>query len=837
MKTIKLSFHETFLLSQSFTAFYGIIKAMDPSSMLLEVKNSRDSEEAPSAMEQVFAALGTTKGGGGLLSKLFGTKHAPHYFSFELVSVNSGIHFFLNIPTSVQTYVESQLTAQYPKLLLTSVPDYAPHFLSLPHAIGQVVLTSAYYYPLKTYKDVKDLDLLASILGQIAKLPINQAAAIQLRISPAGSSWQRAGSSVITAGIPDPSSTIGRTKNHPHARLIETKINQVGFHAAIRIVTVAGTIESAKSLLGSLAGSYGVFTLGEGNGFSLSEPAFWQKGKLEAAFVARSGDTTPRNQILGAAELATIWHPPGLTLSMIKNISWGARLTSDAPENLPISTEDEEEKKQINFFARTEFKNSTVTFGIKREDRRKHLYIVGKTGTGKSTMIANMAINDMRNGEGVAVIDPHGDLTDILLDYIPSFRINDVCYLDPSDLDYPFHLNPLEVKNPSYRELVASGIVSIFYKLYAHSWGPRLEYILRNTILTLTHVPQSTLLQVPEILTNEGYRLKVLERLPDQVLKNFWTNEFNKMPPQQKSEAISPILNKVGQFLSSQTIRNIVGSPVSTVDLEQMMNEGKIVLVNLAQGKLGEDNSALLGAMMITKIQLAAMNRVYVGERERRDFYLYVDEFQNFATQSFIKILSEARKYRLDLTLANQYIGQIEEDVQKAIFGNAGSIVSFSVGASDAYWLTKEFGLKYKEVELVGLGNYQVVLKLSIDNHTSTPFSATTLPLPRSKNENRDKVIRGSREKFTKKVTIPPAPPMSLEPIVAPPIPIEPPRREHQTVPQPRTIAYPKREPGPSPMATPEPQGPKPGGLPSHGPRRDFRGSRRPWQQSDRPKR
>ena len=265
-------------------------------------------------------------------------------------------------------------------------------------------------------------------------------------------------------------------------------------------------------------------------------------------------------------------------------------------------------------------------------------------------------------------------------------------------------------------------------------------------------VPNSTFLDIPELLTNEKFREKVIAKLEDRVLWNFWVNEFNKFTPRLHSESTSPILNKVGQFLSSQTIRNIVGHPVSTIDLETMMNEGKIVIVNLSQGKLGEDASALLGAMMITKMQLAAMNRVYIPEPERRDFYLYVDEFQNFATQSFIKILSEARKYRLNLTLANQYIGQIDEDVQKAIFGNAGSLVSFGVGAADAKLLVHEFGSKYQENELVGLGNYQVILKLSIDNQTSLPFAATTLPLPNSVNQNREKVVRVSRERYTKAV-------------------------------------------------------------------------------------
>lgn len=725
---------------------------MESPLVLLEVKNSRESEEPVSAMEQIFAALASGGEHGGLLSRLFGPKHGPWFFSFEIVAVNSRIHFFVSVPSKALAYLESQLTAQYPKLLLAPVADWAPHFLALPHAAGQLVYTNSFYYPLRTYKEVRDLDLLASVLGAIGKLPMGEALAVQVRVTPAGTNWQRMAAAVVARGIPDPSSTMGRTKAHPQARLIESKIAQPGFTTGIRLLAVAPSVERAKELLYSVGGTFGVYTLGDGNGLTVAEPAFWQKKKLESAFVTRAADAGPRHQVVNASELASLWHPPGLTLASIKNISWGATLTGEAPENLPVATDNEEEKKRINFFARTEFKNKTTTFGIKKDDRRKHIYIMGKTGTGKSTMIANMAINDMKNGEGVAVIDPHGDLCDILLDFIPSHRINDVAYLDPSDLTYPFHLNPLEMKNPAYRELIASGIVSIFYKLYHYSWGPRLEYILRNTILTLLHVSDSTLLQVPELLTNEKYRENIVEKLDDRVLKNFWLNEFAKMSPQMRSEAVSPILNKVGQFLSSQTIRNIVGSPSSTIDLEEMMNKGKIVIVNLSQGKLGEDNSALLGAMIITKLQLAAMNRVYVGESERRDFYLFVDEFQNFATQSFIKILSEARKYRLNLTLANQYIGQIDEDVQKAIFGNAGSMVTFSVGAGDARLMSREFGGLYEEAELVGLGNYQIVLKLAIDNHTTNPFSATTLPLPRSRNQNRDKVIRSSRERYAKKI-------------------------------------------------------------------------------------
>lgn len=720
--------------------------------VVAEIKNTRDSEETPLVMEQVFAAMGMGKSS-GWLSRLFQSKKEESWVSFEIVAIDSAIHFYLITNRTTYAYMESQLTAQYPKLAMIEGKDVLPRLLETTHQSEQLVLVSPFYYPLKTYKDVRDIDLLSSVLGCFAKIGKEQSAAIQIRVVPAGSSWQHHASSVVAHGIPDPSSTIpGKTKNHPQAKLIETKTNQVGFQTAIRLVATGTSEEQARTTLATIAGTFGVFGLGEGNTLVPSSPTFWQKKKLDDAILARSGVLAPKFHVFGSSELATLWHPPGLLLSSIRNISWGAKLTGEAPENLPIATEDEDEKKKINFFARTEFKNKPTTFGIKSDDRRKHLYVVGKTGTGKSTMIANMAINDMRNSEGMAVIDPHGDLTDALLDFIPSFRLNDVAYLDPADFEHPFHLNPLELKNPAHRELVASGIVSIFYKLYHYSWGPRLEYILRNCILTLLYVPNSTLLQIPEILTNDRYREKIVMGLPDQVLKNFWINEFNKMSPQMRSESIMPILNKVGQFLSSQTIRNIVGNPKSTIDLEEMMNKGKIILVNLSQGKLGEDNSALLGAMIITKIQLAAMNRVYEQEHARKDFYLYVDEFQNFATSSFIKILSEARKYRLNLTLANQYIGQIDEDVQNAIFGNAGSIVSFCVGATDARPLAREFGLKYKEEELVQLGNYQIVLKLSIDNHTSSPFSATTLPLPRSHNQSRDKVIRSSRERYTKTI-------------------------------------------------------------------------------------
>ena len=478
----------------------------------------------------------------------------------------------------------------------------------------------------------------------------------------------------------------------------------------------------------------------------------FRKKKFVEAIYARTADQSPAGQVLSTKEIASLWHLPSKTLSTLQNLSWGTSVLSDSPENLP--TAESPERDTINYFGRTVHKNQIKTFGIKHFDRRRHFYVVGKSGTGKSTLIANMAINDIRNGQGLAIVDPHGDLCDILLDYIPSYRVNDVIYFDPSDQTRTFVINPLEVKNEAQKELVASGIIGIFKKLFAFSWGPRLEHILRNTILTLVNVPDSSFMDVPRILTDREFRAEKLKYIDDPVLLRFWRDEIDNVQPRQLEEAIAPILNKVGQFLSSKTIRNVVGRPKSTIDIEDVMNSGKILLLNLSQGYLGEDSAALLGAMIITKFQIAAMNRVSIKEEDRKDFFLYVDEFQNFATESFAKILSEARKYRLCLIMANQFMSQVPEDIRSAILGNVGSLVTFLVSAQDAPILSKEFSDIYKEPEFTSLANFQILLRLLIDGHASRPFFANTLPLPRSKTERRDKVLEQSRAKYTREISV-----------------------------------------------------------------------------------
>ncbi len=409
--------------------------------------------------------------------------------------------------------------------------------------------------------------------------------------------------------------------------------------------------------------------------------------------------------------------------------------------------------RDVTYFARTNFRGGNEIFGIKRKDRRQHMYVLGKSGTGKSVLLSNLIIQNIWNGEGVCVVDPHGELVETVLKMIPEHRISDVVYFNPADTDFCIGFNPIELHDLKYKHLVASGLMGIFTKIWANVWSSRMEYILNNTILALLDTPGSTLLGITRMLVDKDYRQVIIENVKDPMVKAFWVHEFEQWKEQFRNEAISPIQNKVGQFLSSSIIRNIVGQQQSTIDIFKLMNEGKIFLVNVSKGRIGEDNSALLGAMIITKLQLAAMERVRIPEDERRDFYLYVDEFQNFATDSFANILSEARKYRLCLTLAHQYTAQIQggdNDLRDAVFGNVGSMIIFRVGAEDAKALEKEFAPEFIPEDFVGLPNYQIYLKLMIDGITSRPFSANTLPpiKVQSNSDSTESAIEYSRKTY-----------------------------------------------------------------------------------------
>lgn len=409
---------------------------------------------------------------------------------------------------------------------------------------------------------------------------------------------------------------------------------------------------------------------------------------------------------------------------------------------------DHDHEREITLFAETNFRNQRRRFGIKTDDRRRHMYVLGKTGMGKTTLMENLILSDIIAGHGCCYIDPHGDTAEKLIDFIPSHRVNDVVYFNPADTAYPMGFNILETDNDDQKPLVASGLMGVFKKIWPDVWSPRMEYILMNCVLALLDYPGATLLGISRLLVDKEYRARVTAKIRDPIVKTFWVAEFTSWSEKYATEAIAPVQNKVGQFLSSSVVRNIVAQVKSTVNFRQIMDEGKICIVNLSKGRIGEDNMRLLGGMVVTKIQLAAQERQNVPEHDRRDFYLYVDEFQNFANESFATILSEARKYRLNLTVAHQYIEQLDEKVAPAVIGNVGTIILMRIGGTDAEFFETEFAPTFTPEDMVSLAKYQIYLKLMVDGVATPPFSANTMAPIAKCTHSTEKVVQVSRERY-----------------------------------------------------------------------------------------
>lgn len=722
-------------------------------SSFLLLRPAKTEEVSPSVQIGLLSSF-LTIGKRSLVDALLLKPHK--YLSFEIASYDQKTHFYIYPPEELKGYFLSQALSHYPKTLVVDEKTDPLYRVvkGKMSSVASLQLVQKYHFPIKTFKSFADMPPLAALLGFLSRLNDNESAFVQILLRVPGSQdaeQKRLRGAMKVTGAE------GKEEANPYSKMIQEKLIAPLVQCQIRLVFSSTDKSTVKSRLAELAGSFGIYTLSEGNSFKFQVASGMTKKPLFNKIVERKFYFLEPKTLLNLEEVSSLWHLPDKKFEKIKAIRWGKTYLSEAPDNLPVAEEmkTDDEKREVNFFAKTEWHNHDAIFGLSREDRTKHVYVIGKTGAGKSTLIANMAINDIRNGEGVAVIDPHGDLCEMILEYIPKRRAQDVVYLDPtlSD-DRAFALNLFDAEAAEHTDVIASGIVSVFYKLYHDSWGPRLEYILRNTILTMLYYGDGTFADIPRLLSQPKFRQQVVAKIAqrDQILAEFWNNEYEKMTDKLRIEAISPIQNKVGQFLSSLRIRNIVSSRHSTFSLEDIMNNKKILLLNLSQGKLGEDTTALLGAMFITKMQLTAMRRVGMNKDKRTDFYLYVDEFQNFATGSFIKILSEARKYRLNLVLANQYIGQVEEDIQKAIFGNIGTLITFVIGARDAELIQHEFGGKFTADDLVALGKFQTLLKMSINGLTTDPFFANTLPLPKVINANKDKIIKMALEKYYRKI-------------------------------------------------------------------------------------
>ena len=537
----------------------------------LVLKIPRGSEVPPELSKTFISSL-TQINNVPYFKKLFGIK--PYPLALEIVLINQQIRFQITCDRTISSFVQTQIQSSYPLVIIEKTTDPIQDSNMI---VKELKLRHGNFYPLLTYEKFTDVDPLAAVLNVLAKTTPEETVLVQFALesidSTAYANWQAEGMAYTQKG---PKNSEGIYTERPDTSVVKEKISYPGFRVSVRL---AG---NTKETLNQLTQAFGVFTRADANSFStkrrlisLPEKVL---GNLRQRYVSGGN-------LLNIMELATLWHLPSEKIKT-PMIAWGTSVLSEPPDNLPAAINaTEETKKGINFFGKTIFKNRDTIFGIKDEDRRRHIWVIGKTGTGKSTLIANMAIDDLKKGRGLAVIDPHGDLCEIILDYVPKDRINDVVYFNPYDKDYPIVINPLEVTNKEEAELVVSGIVSIFNKIFGFSWGPRLEYILRNTLLTLSDVPATTLKDVPLLLTNAGFRQGVVAKIKDPTLKSFWIDEFEKMPPNLQKEAISPILNKVGQFVTSPLIRTVIGHPRSTIKLDDVMNQGKILLANLSDRK------------------------------------------------------------------------------------------------------------------------------------------------------------------------------------------------------------------------------------------------------------
>lgn len=747
----------------------SLASPIDSGAILLAIDVPKENDKKPMAAETLFASL---HGIGD--SRL----------SFEIEAKEKSIRFYVWVPEHLRGYVESQIYAQYPEIEISEMKDYA-QASRLPSGATMVatelVLNREDFYPIKTFINF-EVDPLAAITGTLSKLEAGQHVWIQIIVRPEGNQWRdaaikyindvRAGnrrvglvkdvtnelakfggeivSTMLQGGnYTPPEKEVKKVELSPGVdaalKEIEAKSSNLGFRTNIRLVVLDKDLVAARNRLQLAVGVFKQFNTNNLNSFEASE-LLENPQEILHSYSQRSGSPM-HSFILNVTEIASIYHLPNISV-VTPNIVWAGSKKGEPPANLPL--ESNVSSTELTILGKTNFRGSEEKFGIKLKDRQRHVYLIGKSGVGKSNLIKNMIIDDIREGRGVAMIDPHGEDVMAILDYVPNSRVNDVVVFDPGDRDHAIGFNMFEVSDPKYKVITASGIVGAFKNIFGDSWGPRLEYWLKSAVLALLDYPGSTLMMVPRVFTDKEFRAKVLEKVQDPLVKSRWLNEWPKLDQKAQGEAIAPILNKVGQFLSSSVIRNIVGQPHSSIDFRQAMDEGKIVLIKLSKGIIGDDNSNLLGSMIVTQFQLAAMSRADIDPKLRRPFYLYVDEFQNFATESFATILSEARKYNLSLTVANQYMAQLSDDVRNAIFGNVGTLIAFRVGGDDASALIKEFAPVFDENDLVNLNIYNIYVKLSIDGLTVPAFSAKTLPPAADKNNNTEKIIAISREHYTK---------------------------------------------------------------------------------------
>lgn len=680
--------------------------------VLLQVAVPRDNEIKIDAAEQMFASLYSIYKGGA-----FSYLKPQDHFSFEIVALPEEIKFYVSCPRSLQDLVEKQLHGAYPGADVREVEEYNIFSEEGKLAFAELKVKSASYYPLKTYKELAT-DPLSQMTSALAKMRPGEGAAVQIITVPASSGWKAKGKRFVTKTKQEELKSEGKTVPDPKKmEAIETKVAKPGFETLVRIVVSAKRDEDARVHLDNIKSTFAQFA-SEYN--SLTTAAIRFKKQFLINFVYRYLPLFGKMGVLNSEELATIFHLPNKTVET-PGIFWVNAKRAPAPAQIPSSG---------LHLGKSVYRGSTKEVYISEDDRRRHFYIIGKTGTGKTELLKYLVMQDIRAGAGVAFIDPHGDAAEDILNQIPPERAEDVIYFNPADTERPIGMNMLEAQSEQEKHFVATYIVGLMYKLYdPHKTGiigPRFEHAIRNAMLTVMSEPGNTFVEVVRVLTDARFVQELLPKVSDPVVRRYWTDQIAQTADFHKSEVLDYIVSKFGRFVTNRLMRNIIGQSQSAFNLRDIMDNRKILIVNLSKGKVGEENSNFLGLVLVPKILVAAMSRQDVPEEERPDFFLYVDEFQNFATETFADILAEARKFRLNLVVANQFIGQIEEEVKNAVFGNVGTLISFRVGVTDANYLQHEFTPVFNETDLINIERFQAYVKTIVRNEPVPPFSLDT---------------------------------------------------------------------------------------------------------------
>lgn len=702
----------------------------------LQVRLPKDNEIKIDAAEQMFSGFSSLKKSG-----FFSFLDVEDVIALEIVGKKGDIKFYVSMPSKLRDMVEKQIYGYYSQadIILTEEPNIFVENGKVAYAALKQKDVS--YHPIKTFRELPT-DPLSNITSALSKMDEGEGGIVQILIRPASSDWKSAGKSYISSikkkeASPDKATFKVDAKT---LEKIDDKCSRTGFETVIRLVVSSTNKESADLHLRNLKSVFSQFNsdLNSISGAKILFKSLFMVDFIYKFFPITDFPFYKNISIFTSDEIASLFHFPNKTVET-PHISW--LKAKSAPVGSEVPTDEG------TYIGQGYYRGVRRPVRIGYEDRRRHMYIIGKTGTGKSELLQDMAIQDIKEGKGVCVIDPHGDLIENIIRYIPSERAEDVIYFDPGDLERPMGLNLLEAKDEQQKHFIATSIINLMYKLYDPQRtgiiGPRFEHAVRNAMLTVMCDTGATFIEIVRVLTDNKYVQELLPLVDDPIVRRYWTDQIAQTSDFHKSETLDYIVSKFGRFVTNKMMRNIIGQSKSAFDFRNVMDEGKILLVNLSKGKLGEENSNFLGLVLIPKILVAAMSRQDIPESSRRDFYLYVDEFQNFATPDFATILSEARKYHLNLTVANQFIGQMDEEVKNAIFGNVGTIMSFRTGVTDASYLAHEFQPVFGESDLINIDRFHVYMKTIANSDPVPPFSVDlTKDIKKLKEDANEKVAQ-----------------------------------------------------------------------------------------------